>query len=123
MPKGKKLKAKKQKRPLEAKPKLQFRLSPHFKADLGNLTDDDRGEIINVLQKCKDDDLFLRKKHFKVLREFKGRKLWYFRAGSDCRLTATYDTDGNLWLLSIESHDTLKLAAKRVIDQVRKLGL
>ena len=123
MPKGKKRKAESFPPCSQEKPRRQIRISPLFKDDLKKLSPDSREAIKSVLREGDEGDFFLPGRRFKVLRDYKGRKIWYLRAGSDCRLTAIYDTVGNLWLLSIESHDTLGRAHKRVMNQVKKLDL
>ena len=123
MRKPKKAKKKPAKRVTPAtKARLQIKISPLFKRDLKSLSNRKASIIKKVLAEGAGEDVFRPGRKFKVLRTYKGRKIWYLRAGDDVRLTAHYAENGDLWLLSIESHDTLGNAPERVIEQVRKIS-
>jgi len=123
MPKPGKRKNKASKPTSPPQAKLSIRISPLFREDLRRASDRDREAIKASLKEANDEEFFRPGKKFKILRKFKNRRIWYLRAGGNVRITAIYDKDGNLWLLSVESHDTLSKAPGRVFGQIKQLGL
>lgn len=80
--------------------------------------DDASNEIKKIVNssliKLKEGGLFAPGRKFKPLRIYKGKKIWYFRANRSLRITAAYDKAGNIYLLSIENHDTLDYSHKKI---------
>ena len=98
----------------------EIRITDSFNKDLGKCSLEDTKKIAKSLEKNSLADLFQRKKLSHLI-TFKERKIWYFQGGEDIRITCWFDDNNNLYLLSIESHDSLKRAHKKVIHVIRQV--
>ncbi|RKX32790.1 MAG: hypothetical protein DRP46_00410 [Candidatus Zixiibacteriota bacterium] len=99
--------------------KYKIRLTKLFQKDYDKCPAVVQEDIKATLKSISKEELLNPGQKLKILIKYKNRRIWYFRVGGDTRITAFFDKDGNFYLLSIETHSTLKRAHKRVINTLR----
>ena len=116
-----KRKKRQKKTPKTPAKKLPAQLIPTdpFSKDLRRCSREDFQSIMQTLTESLES-LFSRRK-LKPLITYKGKKLWYFEAGDDIRIVAWRDANSNLYLLSIEDHDSLSRAHKSGVARVKSI--
>lgn len=102
------------------KPKRIERLH-QFNDDFDGLTSRQQTDITASLSLIKSH-FFTPGMHLRVLRDFKGKQLWYMYAGTGKNLRVPFyvDEDDTWWLLAIIDHNQMK-QPKRIKELDKKI--